>query len=138
MTPDPVTAKLSRFTPNAALVDPAELLFAAGRASARTPWFWKVAVAGLALGNLVCLALLLWPAPDRPAAQPGLPASAPTLPPLPPINLPTAPHSDDPWSYRMLIYAGDPERFPRPAVTTEREPTGRPLSVLGARRGDID
>ena len=36
--------KLARFTPSASSLDPADVLFRAGRASARTPWGWKIAV----------------------------------------------------------------------------------------------
>ena len=55
ITPDPVFDKLSRFTPSVPSLDPAEVLFCLGQASAPTHWGWKIAVSGLAL---VIVALL--------------------------------------------------------------------------------
>src|SRR4051794_33625393 len=100
MTPDPV-AKLAQFTPEPGAVDPAELLFAAGRASARTPWYWKATVAASLLANVVCVLLLATRSPEplvqvhpAPDAVP-----APQLQPRPPVAPESVP---EPWSYQSL------------------------------------
>ena len=138
MNSDPV-AKLSRFTPVSA-ADPAELLFAAGRASARTHWGWKATVAGLLLTNAVAAALFahrppvaagpLEPQPATPAIipQPEPPRSAP----------PTGTVTTEPWSYQALASAGDPDRFPKTEPTRGGYATPAPLTPLSARRGEID
>ncbi|MBN9122597.1 MAG: hypothetical protein J0I06_26190 [Planctomycetes bacterium] len=134
MNPDPV-AKLARFTP--APADPAELLFAAGRASARTHWLWKVAVAALVASNASLSALLALRSTSEPASPNPVPIVAPAPEPSP---VPSAPPSsapvDDPWSYRALR-GSDLERAPRPEAFTAPAPR-EPLTVLSGRRGEID
>ncbi len=137
MTPDLVLAKLARFTP--AIVDPAELLFAAGRASARTPWVWKAAVAGSLLANAVCVGLLLFRSPESPqvtpSEPPAVPAVVPTVEPTPVVPASSTP---DPWSYQAIHAAGDPDQLPKPVSQFEISHTGKPLSVLSARSGELD
>ena len=53
--PDPVTDRLSRFTPHAPGLDRDAILFAAGRRSARGSWVWKAAAGLLALSQAVTL-----------------------------------------------------------------------------------
>jgi hypothetical protein len=138
MNADPI-AKLAKFTP-ASAADPAELLFAAGRASARTHWGWKAAVAGLLLTNSVAVALfaLRLPAPAlQPEPQPATPAVTPR--PEPPQSAPpTGTVTTEPWSYQVLASAGDPERFPKTEPTRGGYATPAPLTPLSARRGEID
>ena len=58
--PEDVIATLQAFTP--ASVNRDEMLFAAGKAAARTPRFWKIAVAALLLSqSLTLLSWLAWP-----------------------------------------------------------------------------
>jgi hypothetical protein len=136
MMPDPVFDKLAKFTPDAAAVNPAELLFAAGRASARTPWGWKTAVAGLILTNLVCVSLLVFHSPEAPPEVHTVPAVV--TQPEPPSTVPVAPQTDDPWTYHTLISVSDPERFPKIDIGADPMPTERPLTPLSWRRGGID
>jgi hypothetical protein len=137
VNPDPV-AQLGRFTPVAA-TDPAELLFAAGRASARTHWGWKVAVAALVASNVALGALfVLHTRPAPPTAQP---APAPVDQQPPELSAPAPPTStpepvDEPWSYRALRSA-DLERAPLVDGTTTVAPR-EPLTVRSGQRGELD
>lgn len=137
MTPDPVIAKLARFTPNA--VDPAALLFAAGRASARMPWVWKATLAASLLANVVCVALLLFRPPESlqvvPSEPVAVPAVAPVAEPAPVVPASTTP---DPWSYQAIHATGDPDQLPKPVSQFEISHSGKPLSVLSARSGELD
>ncbi len=94
MTPEPVFEKLTRFTPSASSLDPAEVLFRAGQASVRTPWGWKVGVSGLLLVVAVLLGERLVnnqnakpgsqeAAPITVVAPVPIPASEPSLSPIP-------------------------------------------------------
>jgi hypothetical protein len=137
MNPDPV-AKLAKFTP-AAPTDAAELLFAAGRASARTHWLWKVAVSALAVSNVAMGVLFALRPTDAPAPVPE-PIRVPVTQPAPePPAVQVPPSSDavdDPWSYRALR-ATDLEHAPR----AETYPTPAPresLTALSGRRGELD
>jgi hypothetical protein len=137
MKPDPV-AKLAQFTP-APVVDPAELLFAAGRASARTPRGWKAAVVVLGVSNAALTALLV----GRPLAAPPAPPPEPIVRPVPPEPVepavPSAPASappEEPWSY-LALRAADPDRLPQ-AETLPTTAAPEPLTALSGRRGDID
>jgi len=143
MIPDPVLDKLARFTPNTTIVDNAALLFAAGRASARTPWFWKVATTALLLGNAGWLSLLIIrpSSPTAPVVVPQKESVAPVPPQAEPATDPTnitPPPSDDPWSYRALLSAGDPEKFPRTEVFNGSLPNNEPLTPRSSLRGDLD
>ncbi len=133
VNPDPI-AKLAKLTPTPT-TDPADLLFAAGRASARTHWGWKAAVAALALSNAALGAAVLLrprndPAAPTPVVQP--PPGPPA--PAPPTSTPTP--LVEPWSYRALRDA-DLERAPAPEPLPDAAPR-EPLTVLSGRRGDID
>jgi hypothetical protein len=136
MNPDPV-AQLSRFTP-APAPDPAALLFTAGRASARTHWGWKAAVAALVSSNAALVALFAFRAPvgapgPAPAPVPSVQALGESPSPAPP----TAPAPvDEPWSYRTLRSAdleGAPQPEPLPSVAPRQ-----PLTLLSGHRGEID
>lgn len=134
MNPDPV-AKLAKFTP-AASTDAAELLFAAGRASARAPLAWKAAVVSLVLSNVALCACLLFALRNAPTVAP-IPAPAvpqqPESVPVPPASSPV----DDPWSYRTLR-ATDPEFSPTVEPVANLTPPREPLTARSGRAGDID
>lgn len=136
VNPDPI-ARLAKFTP-AASTDPADLLFAAGRASARVPPAWKAAVVSLALSNVALCACLLFALRSAPTVAP-IPAPAvllqPEPAPVPPASAPAPPN--DPWSYRTLR-ATDPERAPTADPVANLAPPRRPLTALSGRSGDID
>jgi hypothetical protein len=115
MTPEPRLDWLARLQPNGSLLDPADVLFHAGRASVRTPRAWKLAVAGLLLANMVTVGLLLSrrDAPRPSAAVPtpiAIPAPDPT--PVPP---PDGPPGSDPNSLYSLAHSLDPDAPPPPA-----------------------
>src|SRR5579885_1926789 len=89
--PDPMTDRLSRFTPNAPGLDRDAILFAAGRRAGRGALVWKAAAALLAVSQAITL-VALWPA--HPAVvnpvSPPPPASAPAPePPAPPASPPS-------------------------------------------------
>lgn len=132
MNPDPIE-KLARFTPSSA--DHAELLLAAGRASAPTPWFWKAGLAASLLANAVCLGWLVFRAPEvRTITVPAEPTPILVVPRPEPLPISPTP---DPWSVGSLNARGDLDRFPMPAIfdTTADD---KPLTVLSARSGVID
>jgi len=135
MTPDPVLAKLAKFTPSS--LDPAELLFAAGRASANTPWFWKAAVAGSLLVNALCIGLLVFPTPEQPQIVPADPVAAPVpvSNPIPVVPLASMP---DPWSLQALNRVDDLDQLPKAEPKSELSHSGKPLTVLSARSGELD
>lgn len=130
MTPDPVYDRLAQFTPASGL-DPAAVLFAAGRASARTPRGWKLAVAGLVLTNLAAVGAIVFLRPE-PIAVP-LPAPAPAGVPEPagaeepPIESPTP---------GVLTRGTDLDDWPRP--TTFDFPPDYPQTLAQARRAAVE
>jgi hypothetical protein len=139
MNPDPV-AKLAQFTP-APSVDAAELLFAAGRASARTHWLWKTAVAVLVVSNAALGAWIALRSNERPEVP--RPDPIPVVRPVPAV--PAKPQAAPPassapdeeqWSYRSLR-GSDFERPPSPVSLATAAPHA-PLTVLSGRRGEID
>src|SRR4051812_29019628 len=94
--PDPMTDRLSRFTPTAGGLDRDALLFAAGRRSARGSRLWPV-LAGLLLVSQAVTLCVLWPA-ELPAP---VTAPAPVVPDAPvPIERGPPPVSPPPdvWS----------------------------------------
>ena len=135
VNPDPV-ARLAKFTP-ASASNAADLLFAAGRASARAHRGWKAAVAALALSNVALGALLLFGSRELPPAAPPLPVAQPQPEPVPapPASAPAP--TDEPWSYRTLR-ATDPEYPPKAEPFANLAPAREPLTALSGRRGDID
>ncbi len=139
MMPDPILDKLARFTPHGTLADEAALLFAAGCASARTPWGWKVAVAGLLLANLGWLSLLIFHTSAETPPQPELTPATPThTEPLQPPASNPPPIGDDLWSYRVLLTAGDLEQFPRTIPLRDPIQTDAPLTPLAGHRGELN
>lgn len=102
---DSLIRLLGRFTPDASGLDRDALLFAAGRASARTAGRWKVLAAALLVAELLTVALL-WPrpAPAGPSPDRVIPSQEPPLVP--------GPVSSDPWALitirdRALQLEGD-------------------------------
>lgn len=136
MTPDPV-ARLAQFTP--AAVDTAELLFAAGRASARTPWYCKAGVAVSLLANATCGWMLLSRPPAPQAASPPAESTPPAVV-VPPAAGPDAPATPapEPWSYQAFRSQTDPERLPAAVFVSDGLSDGKPLTVLSGRSGEID
>jgi hypothetical protein len=137
MTPDPVATMLSGFTLRESSLDPADVLFRAGQASARTPWGWKIAVAGLVL---VIAALLgeRW-APHR-STNVGPPDATPVIvtTPVPapePNPVPTPRESESLWRFGALLHAADPDDLPRSLASTGLSPADPPL---GPRSREID
>ena len=91
---DDVIRTLGKFTPGTGGLDRDALLFAAGRASRKTPWGWKVACVLLAAGWLVTLG---WP--ERKPSDGSPPRTAVAADP--PLESPGSP-AYEPDSYLML------------------------------------
>jgi hypothetical protein len=124
--PDPVTERLSRFTPNASGLDRDALLFAAGQRSARGSRFWPVAAALLAVSQVVTL-IAFWP--SEPAKSPVV-APVPANGPVPDSITPATPPSSDVWTARS-----DPDALSSsPPATGEFVTTGPPLTAGSAFR----
>jgi hypothetical protein len=133
MIPDPGLEWLARLRPNESVLDPADILFHAGRASARTPRPWKIGVAGLLLTNAVAVGLLLdHQDPRRPATAPA-PVAVPTSSPAP-TPPPASPPGADPNSVYSLARSLDPDAPPPPAGFVSPDRPTAPLTVgsLGA------
>ncbi len=129
---DPI-AKLAQFTP----ANPAnrmEILFAAGRASARTFWGWKAAVAGLLVANLALVGALTLRTRDVPVpipppqAEPTRSAPAEAAPELSP--------NTEPWSLHTMRSTGFDAEV-KPALLAN-SPTQEPLTALAARNLNFD
>lgn len=118
--------KLARFTPAGGL-DAAEVMFAAGRASARTPWGWKAAVAVLLLANAGWLAGFSHRgtkpiSPELPALK-----TQPTPAPIETIS-PRPNESLSPWSLGALQRTGDLESLPELPALANLPPSEPPLT----------
>jgi hypothetical protein len=128
---DPITP-LSKLTPAAPNRD--ELLFAAGRATARPNRWWKLAVGALAVSQVATLTVWLWPRAEPvavPAPVPVLPAPAVS----PPVDADVEPSTPpDPQSYlAFMLREGEPVRSERAPVVPDRP--ARPLTA-GSRQFD--
>ena len=138
VTPDPVFDRLARFSPDSTGLDPADVLFRAGRASARTPRGWKVAVVGLVISHVVTVLVLV--RSNHPTAPTPEVAPTPVVVPLPaprpeslpePAPGPTSPPS--PWSYGAMLGVTDLDQLPTPSPTAGLTPDGPPLTPLSFR-----
>lgn len=128
--PDDVKRKLGRFTPVGPALDRDDLLFAAGRASVRSPRRWKWAAGLLAVSQAATLGLLVvtWRSAGTSAGVPTPPARyEPETPPEPPSD-----------SYLVLTRASDydPDRLPAPTGAA-LPPASRPYSLWSARAGEL-
>jgi len=132
MTPDPVLGRLTRFTPREPALDPADVLFRAGRDSARTPPGWKVAVWGLGLAAAALLGERVVNHRDansrpREAAPPIAVIPVPIPAPDPgPSPVPTGPES--PWRFGALLHVTDPDDVPTSPALAGLSPADPPLT----------
>lgn len=139
MTPDPVLEKLVRFTPSAPEIDTAEILFRAGRASARTHGGWKLAVAGLLLANIALGVFVAM----REATPPSSPLIVPVFVVLP-MAVPSheadfSPNTADSasqWRFGAMLRTTDPNDLPQSSVLVGPSPSDPPLTPRS--RGEID
>ncbi len=132
LTPDPTLDKLARFSPAAPAINRDELLFQAGRASARVGRLWKTALALLVLTQATTLGMWLLK-PSRPASLPQTESVAvrPTPPPLP-----EAAQSLDPSSYGALV-RWDGDTLPPAADAEPAGPSSPVLSVADGLRNHL-
>jgi hypothetical protein len=131
--------KLARFSPDSQGIDPADILFRAGRASARTHWAWKLAVAALLLTNAVAAGFIVFRGRPDPAAPEVV--TVPVVIPVvvvpvsvEPVSSP--PESASPWSYGSLLRTTDPDDLPRSPALVNATPADRPLTPLSRREID--
>lgn len=128
-----VIGKLTRFSPTAPGLDRDELLFRAGRASAPTGRWWKVAAGVLALTQLgTAVAWRSWPAP-APVVIVG-----PSIEPVP-VEPEPDPVEPAPRNSYLILSRIDPDEPYHPADTGSNPPAKptRPLTA-GWRGGPID
>lgn len=112
-----------RLTPTAGRLHRDDLLFAAGRASAPSPRWWKRACGLLVVSQAVCLGLWFVPRPELTPVVVEQPA--PIVEPAPSVSSPP-----DPSSYVALLHTMDGPRTP----VTERDSSSRPTLTAGNRR----
>src|SRR5258707_1230647 len=100
------TERLSQFTPDGTGLDRDGLLFAAGKASARPNWRWRVLCSALAASQLLTLGMLCWPRTTLPSMPNAVPMIADHTPPVPALEEPSL------WTLRNQAFAteGDPPR----------------------------
>ena len=127
--------RLRKFTPAAGRLDRDEVLFRAGRASARTPRGWKVSCGVLAVSQAATLGLW-WgtrPTPPVPPMPPAVvvPDAVPAPLPAPSGPAPVV----EPSSYLALSRSWNPDAPPPPAPPSGPSRPERPLTA-GAR-GDL-
>jgi hypothetical protein len=125
---DPMTERLSRFTPNAAGLDRDAILFAAGRQSARTKWFWPT-IAGLLAVSQAITFVALWPRSLETMPPEALPAASTS----PELTLPPASPPPDVWTAGSRPDVLQKESSP---MNGEYVPPGPALSVASGLRFD--
>jgi hypothetical protein len=124
---EPITDRLSRFTPDAGGLDRDTLLYAAGRASARPSRAWITLAVALGVTQTLTLALL-WPAPaPHPAYQPPAEVYQP-----PADGPPPADESDSPgvWSARHNLLDAEDDEHPASGSGSAFIDTGPPLRAF--------
>ncbi len=127
LTPDPTLDKLARFSPAPPLtIDRDELLFQAGRASARVGRVWKTAVALLVATQAATLGMWLL-TPTGPATSPQTDATA-AMPATAPVPAPA--QQLDPLSIAALLH-WDGDTLPPAPDAGPAGPVSPVLSVAG-------
>ena len=124
---EPIAERLSRLTPDAGSLDRDELLFAAGRASARPARRWQALTGILALGQALTL-VILWPTAPPQAPMPMPMVERPTLP--------LSPEAPDWPMSRTLLSAAD-DHWKRPPDAGPLVPDEPPLHAFGALPADL-
>lgn len=128
MNPDPVFDKLTRFTPTASDLNRDAILFAAGRASARSRR-WPVIAGVLAVTQAIMLGLLLLPASPK---QPPV-ANAPLQDSRPAVEQPPD------YGREGIIQArSDPDRWPRESLIPNPVESGPTWTLITTRNFSID
>ncbi len=122
---DPLTDRLSRFTPDATALDRDGLLFAAGRASARPNRIWRVLAAILAASQVLSL-VLLWPR--------SIPLAVAPVPAPPADVVPIGPSPSEPGSPLVGRNLLDLEKEPPSYSNDNLVPDQPPLGALASLR----
>ncbi len=138
---DDVIDALAAFTPDAGRLDRDDLLFRAGRASARPNRWWQRLAAALAVSQAATLvALAPRPTPVPPVAPDRRDAPRPAAAPFPPPPVDSDPSPDPvPGSYAALRDSVATGRLPPvPPAADGLHVSDRPLTVLSARSGVFD
>jgi hypothetical protein len=124
---EPITDRLSRFTPDGTGFDRDALLFAAGRASARPNRRWVAVVGALAACQLLTLTLL-WPRPDAPQQHTSDdPAPAVAGPSGPPREA----HPSELWALTRRLKESGGEDLPPPTPLDAPTASSPPLRAVG-------
>ena len=128
MSDDAFINRLSRFTPDAAGLDRAAVLFAAGRASARPSRRWMALAGALAISQLFTLGMFLWPRPAQPGPGPvpfPTPLASTEQPAPDPVSVPS-----QLWLLREQALATD-GNLPEPPPIDMPAPVDPPLRAFG-------
>lgn len=124
---EPFAERLSRFTPDAAGLDRAALLFEAGRAAARPAWRWKALAAVLTSSQLLTL-WLLWSRTSPPSPSP-----VERPPVLAPVAPPGSGEGTDPsglWTLNRRLREGQGDATPRAIPVDKLAPDPPPLHAV--------
>ena len=131
MKPDQPLRTLAGFSPSAPAIDRDEVMFRAGRASARVGRGWKAAVALMVVAQVVGWTVWL----TEPASAPKESAAPTTIAPVPPVEVAPA-DPTDPASYRALVVQWSGENPPAIPVSASPNSARPPLSVSAGHRGE--
>ena len=141
MTPDPVFDTLTRFTPDSTGIDAGTIMFAAGKASARTHVAWKFAVGVLLLTNVAVVAALFFQ-PNTDSPLPAEPVVIPVVIPIPthePNSIITITKDQyTPWTIGALSRFRDLDQLPGPDVGSDIQIVSAPLTPLSVRGTSLD
>ena len=129
MSPDPVFDKLARFSPSAGGLGRDAILFAAGRASARSRRLWPAIAGVLAVTQTITLALLLMPpSPREIPTNNQTPAASP-----PAVELQPEYQNDG----AIQVWT-DPDRWPQEAPVADPAPPAPVWTILSAKGLSLD
>jgi hypothetical protein len=125
---EPLTDRLSRFTPDATGLDRDALLFAAGRASARPNHGWATVAVALAACQLLTL-VMLWP---RSTPSGTVLATAHRAAEALPRPTPPPPDAAEPWSLHRLTREAEAGDLPPPSAADSLVPGDPPLHAFSS------
>jgi hypothetical protein len=129
MNPDPVFDKLVRFSPSSGGLDRDAILFASGRASARSRRIWPAIAGFLAVTQAITLAALLMPRSPR---------EMPTKTEIPATSSPMVEPRPEYPSDGMIQVWSDPDRLPKESPVADPAPPEPVWTVLSAKGLSLD
>jgi hypothetical protein len=135
---EPIPERLSRFTPDASVLDRDALLFAAGRASARPNRRWIAVAVGLAACQLLTLGLFWFRPGPAPAPSATLVGPGPSPTAIRPLTSAFPADDVQTWVMRWRLLAAHSDDLPPPTSVGEPEPSPRQLRAFALPASLLD